>query len=107
MENDNEHTTATHARFEVRAADAESAERLAAEAWDAGAAGIEERGGEEVWSATQAAGVPEGIAVANPAFDVTPAQWVDCLVTERGLIAPSEGERPGRLEGAGMIKLSR
>jgi len=68
---------------------------------------IEERGGEEVWSATQAAGVPEGIAVANPAFDVTPAQWVDCLVTERGLIAPSEGERPGRLEGAGMIKLSR
>lgn len=65
---------------------------------------IEQRTGEEVWCATQAAEVPAGIAIANPAFDVTPAQRVDCLVTERGLISPSKGEFPGRLEALGMVK---
>lgn len=65
---------------------------------------IEQRSGEEVWRATQAAEVPAGIAIANPAFDVTPAQRVDCLVTERGLMSPAEGEFPGRLEGPGMVK---
>ncbi|MGH8127779.1 MAG: S-methyl-5-thioribose-1-phosphate isomerase [Gammaproteobacteria bacterium] len=65
---------------------------------------IEQRAGEEVWRATQAAEVPAGIAIANPAFDVTPAQRVDCLVTERGLISPSKGEFPGRLEAPGMVK---
>lgn len=65
---------------------------------------IEEREGEEVWRATQATEVPAGIAIANPAFDVTPAQRVDCLVTERGLISPSKGEFPERLEASGMVK---
>ena len=33
---------------------------------------------------------PEGIAVANPAFDVTPAALVTAVVTEDGvLVAPS------------------
>ena len=29
---------------------------------------------------------PDGICVWNPAFDVTPAALVDCIITERGLI---------------------
>ncbi|MGA7964425.1 MAG: S-methyl-5-thioribose-1-phosphate isomerase [Gammaproteobacteria bacterium] len=65
---------------------------------------IEQRAGEEVWRGTQAADVPTGITIANPAFDVTPAQRVDCLVTERGLISPAEGEFPGQLEAPGMVK---
>ncbi|NLH81829.1 MAG: S-methyl-5-thioribose-1-phosphate isomerase [Phyllobacteriaceae bacterium] len=59
---------------------------------------IEERGGEEV---SHLGGVttdgrfetirivPEGTAVANPAFDVTPARLVTGLLTERGVIAPN------------------
>jgi methylthioribose-1-phosphate isomerase len=59
---------------------------------------IEERGGEEVATVTgrRADGrietvtiVPEGSAVANYAFDVTPARLVTGLITERGVIAPT------------------
>jgi len=32
--------------------------------------------------------VPEGVAVENPAFDVTPAELIDAIVTERGVIEP-------------------
>ena len=31
---------------------------------------------------------PENTAVDNPAFDVTPAEYVDLIVTERGAIPP-------------------
>lgn len=57
---------------------------------------IEERGGEEVATMTgrtadgrieTVAVVPEGSAVANYAFDVTPARLVTGLITERGVIA--------------------
>jgi len=33
--------------------------------------------------------VPEGSAVANYAFDVTPARLVTALITERGVIEPT------------------
>ncbi|HPF14323.1 MAG TPA: hypothetical protein PLJ12_08645, partial [Planctomycetota bacterium] len=33
--------------------------------------------------------VPEGVAVYNPAFDVTPAKWVRAIITEVGIM-----ERP-------------
>jgi methylthioribose-1-phosphate isomerase len=58
---------------------------------------IEQRGAEEVATVTgRAAGgriesvriVPEGSAVANYGFDVTPARLVTGLITERGTIAP-------------------
>ena len=32
--------------------------------------------------------VPEGVDVENPAFDVTPAEYVTAIVTERGVIQP-------------------
>ncbi|HYF26199.1 MAG TPA: S-methyl-5-thioribose-1-phosphate isomerase [Baekduia sp.] len=49
---------------------------------------VEERGPEEVaaWGGTAVA--PEGTAVRNPAFDITPAGLVTALVTERGVAAP-------------------
>jgi methylthioribose-1-phosphate isomerase len=60
---------------------------------------IEERSGREVTHLTGrlpdgkvvTIGVtPEGSAVANPGFDVTPARLVTGLITERGVAEPSE-----------------
>jgi len=59
---------------------------------------IEQRGGEEMTDMTGCTKdgqiqtvriVPEGSAVANYAFDVTPARLVTGLITERGVIAPN------------------
>ncbi|MCS7168407.1 MAG: S-methyl-5-thioribose-1-phosphate isomerase [Gemmatales bacterium] len=33
---------------------------------------------------------PDGIAVENPAFDITPAQWITGIITERGIVQPVE-----------------
>ncbi|TAJ45735.1 ribose 1,5-bisphosphate isomerase [Methanofollis fontis] len=48
---------------------------------------IEERGAEEVLDPAIAAGLPN-VTVRNPAFDVTPASYVDLIVTEMGAIPP-------------------
>ena len=59
---------------------------------------IEERAGEEVATMTGETAdgrietvrvVPKGSAVANYAFDVTPARLVTGLITERGVVAPT------------------
>ncbi len=58
---------------------------------------IEERAAEEV---TQPGGVtfaPDGVNVYNPAFDVTPADLISGIVTERGVIAPVDKGSVGRL----------
>jgi methylthioribose-1-phosphate isomerase len=47
---------------------------------------IEQRDPDELWAA--AGGVPAGAEAHNPAFDVTPAEMVDALVTERGVLSP-------------------
>ena len=47
---------------------------------------IEERAAAEIWAA--AGGASPGASAANPAFDVTPAELVDAIVTERGVVAP-------------------
>jgi methylthioribose-1-phosphate isomerase len=49
---------------------------------------IEERGAEEVLALGGADIAPPGTAVRNPAFDVTPAELITALVTERGVVAP-------------------
>jgi methylthioribose-1-phosphate isomerase len=49
---------------------------------------IEERGAEEVLALGGAEIAPPGTAVRNPAFDVTPAELITALVTERGVVAP-------------------
>jgi methylthioribose-1-phosphate isomerase len=47
---------------------------------------IEERGEEEVLSFASARTAPEGSAARNPAFDVTPADLVTAIITERGIL---------------------
>jgi len=54
---------------------------------------IEERGSEEVTGFGATRWAPEGVRVRNPAFDVTPAQLVTALITERGVV-----HRPDRLK---------
>ncbi len=49
---------------------------------------IEERGSEEVRSGFGRPTAPVGVNVYSPAFDVTPAQLVDGIVTERGIFRP-------------------
>jgi methylthioribose-1-phosphate isomerase len=49
---------------------------------------IEQRSAEEVSVGLGRRTVPEGVEVYNPAFDVTPAEWISGIVTERGIIAP-------------------
>jgi methylthioribose-1-phosphate isomerase len=56
---------------------------------------IEERAAGEVsgWRGHPAA--PAGVAVWNPAFDVTPAELVTAIITDRGVVAPADVARAG------------
>jgi methylthioribose-1-phosphate isomerase len=47
---------------------------------------IEERRPEEVTRIWGTAIAPEGVAAANPAFDVTPHRYIDAIITERGIV---------------------
>ena len=54
---------------------------------------IEQRAPEEVaeWRGVRAAA--SGVAVWNPAFDVTPAELVTAIVTDRGVVPPAQISR--------------
>jgi methylthioribose-1-phosphate isomerase len=47
---------------------------------------IEERSSDEVTGFRDYRWAPEGVSVRNPAFDVTPAELVTALITERGVV---------------------
>jgi methylthioribose-1-phosphate isomerase len=49
---------------------------------------IEERPAEEVTHIKKISIAPEGIRVANPAFDVTPHRYISAIITERGIARP-------------------
>ena len=52
---------------------------------------IEQRNGKEVTHIAGKQMVPDGVGVENPAFDVTPAEYVAAIITERGVAkAPYE-----------------
>jgi methylthioribose-1-phosphate isomerase len=53
---------------------------------------IEERDGGEVTHLMGTRVAPRGVAVYNPAFDVTPAKYVSAIVTERGVLRPPLAE---------------
>ena len=55
---------------------------------DGAAIPIEERSAEEVTGFRGERWAAEGVMVANPAFDVTPAELVTGLITERGIVSP-------------------
>jgi methylthioribose-1-phosphate isomerase len=54
---------------------------------------IEERSGAEVTGYRGTRWAPAGIAVVNPVFDVTPAELVTALITERGVTAEPDGTK--------------
>jgi methylthioribose-1-phosphate isomerase len=60
---------------------------------DGAAIPIEERAPQEVtgWRGVRSA--PEGIGAWNPAFDVTPAELITAIVTDRGVLAPRDVTR--------------
>ncbi|MBI1903444.1 MAG: S-methyl-5-thioribose-1-phosphate isomerase [Planctomycetia bacterium] len=60
---------------------------------DGSAIPIEQRPGDEVASFAGRRTAPEGIAVYNPAFDVTPARLIRAIICERGVISPVTGEK--------------
>ena len=66
---------------------------------DGGAIPIEERAAAEVTGFRGERWAPEGVAVLNPAFDVTPAALVTGLITERGVVAPLDAVGLRRILG--------
>jgi methylthioribose-1-phosphate isomerase len=54
---------------------------------------IEERSADEVRLHGGLLRAPPGVAVRNPAFDVTPAELVTAIITERGVFAPNDLQR--------------
>ncbi len=53
---------------------------------------IEERDAEEITCGFGKRTAPEGVRVYNPAFDVTPAELIAGIITERGIISPVNRE---------------
>jgi len=56
---------------------------------------IEQRGADEVVRGFGVATAPEGVQVYNPAFDVTPAELVTAIITDRGVHRPPYRFAPG------------
>jgi methylthioribose-1-phosphate isomerase len=59
---------------------------------DGSAIPIEQRDGREVTHGFGRQTAPDGVRVYNPAFDVTPAELIAGIVTERGVIRPVNGD---------------
>jgi len=53
---------------------------------EGGAIPIEQRAAREVTHVNGVQVTPEGVAIENPAFDVTPAKYVTAIITERGVL---------------------
>lgn len=60
---------------------------------------IEERGASEVRGYAGVEWAPAGVAVRNPVFDVTPAELVSALITEKGVVRD-----PDRREIAALLR---
>jgi len=60
---------------------------------DGSAIPIEERSASEVTGYAGVRWAPEGVSVANPAFDITPAELVNGLVTEKGVVTRPDARK--------------
>lgn len=58
---------------------------------------IEERAAEEITNGFGTPTAPAGAAVYNPAFDVTPAELIAAIITDRGVVAPVNTEAVKKL----------
>jgi methylthioribose-1-phosphate isomerase len=59
---------------------------------------IEQRSGLEVTEIQKVPIAPAGIAVRNPAFDVTPNRYISAIITEKGIAQPPFGPNLSRLK---------
>jgi methylthioribose-1-phosphate isomerase len=66
---------------------------------DGGGIPIEQRNAKEVTHIAGKQMVPDGVSVENPAFDVTPAKYVNAIITERGIAREPYGESLRGLAG--------
>jgi methylthioribose-1-phosphate isomerase len=55
---------------------------------------IEERSPNEVTNVRSERIAPEGVKVLNPAFDITPLEYVNAVVTEKGILVPEVHLKP-------------
>jgi methylthioribose-1-phosphate isomerase len=62
---------------------------------------IEQRNAREVTHIGGRQMTPDGVAIENPAFDVTPAKYVAAIITERGIARAPYGESLRDLAGRG------
>src|SRR5690606_16484544 len=60
---------------------------------DGSAIPIEERSADEIRKGFGLLTAPEEVACYNPAFDVTPAELIRGIITERGIIEPVTASR--------------
>lgn len=58
---------------------------------------IEERDTEEICNGFGKRTAPQGVNVYNPAFDVTPAELISAIITERGVILPVNRENIAKI----------
>ncbi len=49
---------------------------------------IEQRNGQEIANGFGRTTAPDGVGIYNPAFDVTPAELITAIITDRGMIQP-------------------
>jgi methylthioribose-1-phosphate isomerase len=61
---------------------------------------IEERAAEEVAHLGGSRTAPQGVAVFNPAFDVTPAELITAIITEKGIARPPFASALGGMDHA-------
>ena len=64
---------------------------------------IEQRNAKEVTHIAGRQMVPEGVQVENPAFDVTPAEYVTAIVTERGIARAPYDDALKKLSGHAAV----
>ena len=62
---------------------------------------IEQRTADEITHGFGRVTVPDGVAVYNPAFDVTPADLITAIITEHGVIESPTTENLLRLQRRG------
>jgi methylthioribose-1-phosphate isomerase len=61
---------------------------------------IEQRDQKEVSHIAGKQMVPDGVLIENPAFDVTPAKYVDAIITERGIARAPYSDSLAQLAGS-------
>ncbi|HTN76024.1 MAG TPA: S-methyl-5-thioribose-1-phosphate isomerase [Pirellulaceae bacterium] len=65
---------------------------------------IEQRKPEEITHGFGRQTAPSGVAVYNPAFDVTPARYIKAIITERGVIDPVSKDNIAAMVGLAARK---